>query len=327
MANFAIMRTQKVKSVASMANLEKHCSREKYPKNADREKQDLNRNYIQDGMTLPERFKQMTEGQKIRKNAVMGIEVMLTYTPGALDEEKQLLAWESANVKWLKETFGKDNLVRLWLHRDETTPHLHAFVVPIDEKGKLNCRAFLGGSAKLSALQDSYADAMQPFSLERGEKGSKAHHTTVKEFYRAIEGAKSQDLPKPIITKEKGLFGAEKTFKEPLTDYYQRANAAFKENSLQNVGLQMQLKKEREHSRTKSIREQMEHAREQQELKELRKGKGKAEAWDRLNKGLNDLPDQNHAKELKIELQGILDTQEAKEMAPKRPAPEQGPVR
>lgn len=318
MSNYAIMRTSKVKSVASMANLEKHCSREKMPKNADASKAELNRNYLQDGMTLPERFRQMTEGQKIRKNAVMGIEVMMTYTPGALDEDKQLVAWQGANVRWLKETFGEDNLVRVWLHRDETTPHLHAFIIPIDEKGKLNCRAFLGGADKLSAMQDSYAAAMKPFDLERGQHGSKAHHTTVKEFYRAIEGAKEQSLPKPEITTEKSLFGKEKTFKEPLSHYYGRANEVYQQKCLQMVDLQEQLKKEK----SRSVHEQIERARDKQELRTLRKNKGKIEAWDRLNRGLNELTDKNHAKDLKIELQGILDTQEAKEIhVPKRPAP------
>ncbi|WP_252513350.1 plasmid recombination protein [Acinetobacter nosocomialis] len=31
------------------------------------------------------------------------------------------------------------------MHRDETTPHLVAYVVPIDSKGNLNCREFLAG--------------------------------------------------------------------------------------------------------------------------------------------------------------------------------------
>ena len=54
-------------------------------------------------------------------------------------------------------------------------------MVPLDEKGKLNCRALLGGSRyRLSELQDDFAAAMKPLGLERGIKGSKAKHTEVR---------------------------------------------------------------------------------------------------------------------------------------------------
>ena len=44
--------------------------------------------------------------------------------------------------KWLKDKHGSENVVGLSIHRDETTPHLVAYVVPIDEKGNLNARHF-----------------------------------------------------------------------------------------------------------------------------------------------------------------------------------------
>jgi hypothetical protein len=72
------------------------------------------------------------------------------------------------------------------LHLDEATPHIHAYLVPLDEKGKLNCRALFGGREKLSKFQDSYALAMAPLGLERGIKGSRATHTEVKEYYAAV---------------------------------------------------------------------------------------------------------------------------------------------
>ena len=56
-------------------------------------------------------------------------------------------------------------------------------MVPIDSKGKLNCRDYLGGREKLRDLQDSFAAIHKGIGLERGIQGSKAHHTTVKQFY------------------------------------------------------------------------------------------------------------------------------------------------
>ena len=43
----------------------------------------------------------------------------------------RLDSWIDANLKWLRETFGNENLVSCVLHMDEKTPHLHATVVPI----------------------------------------------------------------------------------------------------------------------------------------------------------------------------------------------------
>jgi hypothetical protein len=60
-------------------------------------------------------------------------------------------------------------------------------MVPLDEKGKLNCRALLGGSRyRLSQLQDDFALAMKPLGLSRGIKGSRASHTEVRKYYAAI---------------------------------------------------------------------------------------------------------------------------------------------
>ncbi|WP_171499090.1 plasmid recombination protein, partial [Acinetobacter junii] len=57
------------------------------------------------------------------------------------------------SVEWLQQKHGKENVIANSIHRDETTPHLIAYVVPIDGRGKLNARSFLGGRAALSKMQ------------------------------------------------------------------------------------------------------------------------------------------------------------------------------
>ncbi|MFX7117508.1 plasmid recombination protein, partial [Acinetobacter baumannii] len=76
----------------------------------------------------------------------------------------------------------------MYLHMDEKTPHIEAYVMPFDKRNRLNCRSFLGGAKKLTELQTEYANAMAPMGLTRGMKGSPATHTTVKQFYALIEG-------------------------------------------------------------------------------------------------------------------------------------------
>jgi hypothetical protein len=81
------------------------------------------------------------------------------------------------------------------VHRDETSPHLVAYVVPLDDQGKLNAKAFLGGKAKLSAMQTDFADSVgRKHGLERGLEGSKATHTSIREYYGRVNGAQP-DMP------------------------------------------------------------------------------------------------------------------------------------
>ena len=80
----------------------------------------------------------------------------------------------------------------LSIHRDETTPHLVAMLYQLTQRA-FKCTSFLGGKSKMSAIQSDFADQVKDLGLQRG-LGSKARHTTVKEFYA--------ELQKPI-SKEK----------------------------------------------------------------------------------------------------------------------------
>lgn len=52
----------------------------------------------------------------------------------------------------LARTFGKDNLVSVSLHLDESSPHVHAVVTPVKD-GKLQAKAWLDGRKRLSELR------------------------------------------------------------------------------------------------------------------------------------------------------------------------------
>ena len=59
---------------------------------------------------------------------------------------------------FIAEKHGKQNILMAAIHRDETTPHAVAYVVPKDERGKLNCRAFYGEKNALTKLQDEFSE-------------------------------------------------------------------------------------------------------------------------------------------------------------------------
>ena len=48
-----------------------------------------------------------------------------------IQDEGKLDEWCQDNMNYLKKTFGEENLVAATLHLDETTPHIHASVIPI----------------------------------------------------------------------------------------------------------------------------------------------------------------------------------------------------
>ena len=75
---------------------------------------------------------------------------------------------------------GDDRVVRAELHLDEMTPHIHAYFVPLDEKGQLRCNHFFNGQQKMRAFQDSYYDAVEHLGLERRIKGSLAKHQDIR---------------------------------------------------------------------------------------------------------------------------------------------------
>lgn len=136
-----------------------------------------------------------TAGNKIRSDGVLAIEYLLTASPqffnqgSKLERDRRLQEWCDKQVAFMKEKHGAENILNMYLHLDETTPHIECFVVPIDPKGKLNCKYYLGGSKKLSLLQTEYASYNKIFNLTRGREHSNAEHTTVKQFYADIQEA------------------------------------------------------------------------------------------------------------------------------------------
>lgn len=159
-------------------------------------------------------------GGKLRKDSVLSVELMLSASPEWFKtaSREQTQEWLRRNIEWIEDTFGRDNVLQVALHLDETTPHLHAFLVPevemIETRGRkpkaggpasvktpkpaLAASHWLDGRAKLGELQDRYAAAMAPVGLERGLKGSGARHRTIRAYYGAAEAVMSGQQPEDI---------------------------------------------------------------------------------------------------------------------------------
>jgi len=212
---YAIIHLEKTSGTDSAMSA--HIERTIAPKNADPERTHLNRELIAfpDGVcnrtqAIQHRLDNAGLQRKIGKNQVRAIRILLT---GSNEDMKRIEAegrlgdWCDDNLEWLRKTYGKENIVSAVLHLDETTPHIHATLVPIviTERRKKKSEAQVKKNyrkknpnaprlsaddvmtrAKLKAYQNSYPEAMVKYGLQRGIEGSEARHIGTSQYYRDL---------------------------------------------------------------------------------------------------------------------------------------------
>lgn len=212
---YAILRTEKLKTAGNIGGLNAHLQRTRDTPNADPElthQNEVLRGSVDLLADVQARLEELPGKQ--RSNAVLAVEHLITFSPDFVHFFKEdgdyfprstaeprpswlvpesqvdadrLQGFVDHALTWLDKRYGAGNVVNVQLHLDESTPHLHAVVVPVDERGKLNCRAFLGGRELMTEMQTSFADDMAPLGLVRGVKGNRAQHQDVKRFYALAE--------------------------------------------------------------------------------------------------------------------------------------------
>lgn len=251
---YAILRTQKLKDKGSISRSLKHSFRAQDTPNADPEKTPDNTHIgaetIEDAMNgISER---LATQPKIRKNAVLAVEYLVTGSPEILNKKSRAEqdSYFSDALDWMRKKHGEENVVYAGIHRDETTPHLYAYVVPIDDQGRLNCRAFLGGSKALNEMQTDFAENVaKKYDLERGIEGSKAKHKTIQKYYAEIQKEshqiKTEDLPKRYKKLGGLIFETDESYAETVAEFvlekvrpelekakmYESAEQAYKEHN------------------------------------------------------------------------------------------------
>ncbi|PJH69464.1 plasmid recombination enzyme, partial [Salmonella enterica subsp. enterica serovar Typhimurium] len=182
----------------------------------DRERTPLNYDVLHDApinytdeinKQIEERY---TGTRAIRKDAVYLCQFVVTSVKAFFDnlspkDEKRFFE-ESA--EFLKERYGKENILFAAVHKDEKTPHMHVGMVPITKEGKMSAKAFFGQKHELQSLQTDFHKHVQErgFDLERGEKGSDREHLEAQKY-------KAQTLEKNIHTLESHLKDVQKVDK------------------------------------------------------------------------------------------------------------------
>jgi len=203
--SYVVIRTAKLKSMGNIGGSLAHTYRTRDTPNAIADREHLNSHEL----AGPEEVKAAIAArlpEKRRSDAVLCVEYVISASPQYFTEgqDKDGSAYFADALKWLKAKHGAENVVATSVHHDEKSPHLVAYVVPLDDQGKLNAKAFLGGKAKLSAMQTDFAHEVgRKHGLERGVEGSRATHTTVKEYYARVGQAHEKtppvDVPEPSM--------------------------------------------------------------------------------------------------------------------------------
>lgn len=280
---YAVLHLDKAKGADS--GMSAHIERTIHPKNADPTRTHLNRELIQfpEGVTsrtqaIQHRLDTAGLKRKIGKNQVQAIRILLTGTHEdmvLIEKNGKLDEWCQDNIDWLRKTYGDDNVVSVVLHMDESTPHLHATVIPIvqterkrkkkEEEVKRTyrkkspaprlCADDVMSRTRLKNYQNTYAAAMQKYGLQRGIDGSEAQHISTHEYYRSLmlQGKSLQEdvdellKRKELEEKELAKIKSEKRTEELKNTVAKTATTAFKGvNSLLGSNKISRLEKENE---------------------------------------------------------------------------------
>lgn len=229
MPNYCTLSIEKIKSFESMNSRFEHNHRLREVMNADPTLLMDNEIYInEEEINYQDLYKRAVDtdyyksGKRIRKDAVKGFEIVTSFTHGA-EETLDMDQWVKDNIDFISKQFGgRQNIKDAVLHRDESTPHLHVFVVPMTEDGRLCAKKYIDGRKDMIRLQDEYGKAMAAHGLSRGEKGSFMKHNDIRQFYSELGNAIGSELPEP---KEK----------ENIRTYYERINTFYKKAMVQKL--------------------------------------------------------------------------------------------
>jgi hypothetical protein len=135
---------------------------------------------------VKDRIKELKLSKAVRKDAVTMCGFICTSDREYFDkltqtEQKRFFI---ASYDFLKNRYGINNIVAATVHYDEKTPHMHCFIVPVTENGRLSAKSIFTRT-ELRNLQSDYPKYMNDkgFEIERGiSSDGKRKHLDTQEF-------------------------------------------------------------------------------------------------------------------------------------------------
>ena len=225
--SYAVARMQKMKS-GNLGGAYRHNERifENHSnKDIDSEKTHLNYELTDRDRSIPydRQIKQYINDNKIskralRKDAVLCNEWIITSDKAFFENmsSDQIKDFFETAKNFFAERYGNSNIAYAMVHLDESTPHMHLGLVPM-QNGKLSSKSLFGSRDQLKEIQEAFPKYLNEhgYNLQRGESDSKKKHLETAEFkekQRLLD-----DTDKKIVDKTEKLKQLEKE-KDALLD-------------------------------------------------------------------------------------------------------------
>ncbi len=140
----------------------------------------------------------------------------VNYDKGAdnsfVSRQKSIENWALDVYDFMAKKYGEENIAAFVVHLDETNPHIHCKIIPVDEKNKISFRkVFVGPDNTKNAFSQStiqlhnefYEQVSKKYGLERGEHISEtnAKHRTTEEYHAERRAKLKEEVEK--LEKEK----------------------------------------------------------------------------------------------------------------------------
>lgn len=107
---------------------------------------------------------------------------------------KDIEQWSKEMYDFFAKRYGEDNIVSFVVHLDETNPHVHLTLLPIDERNKFAYKRMFSGKDKYEyiainhAIHDDLAKVNAKWGLHRGSDITEtgARHRSTEEYRRQL---------------------------------------------------------------------------------------------------------------------------------------------
>lgn len=225
--SYAVARMQKMKS-GNLGGAYRHNERifENHSnKDIDPEKTHLNYELTDRDRSIPydRQIKQYINDNKIskralRKDAVLCNEWIITSDKAFFENMSpdRIKDFFETAKNFFAERYGNSNIAYAMVHLDESTPHMHLGLVPM-QNGKLSSKSLFGSRDQLKEIQEAFPKYLNEhgYNLQRGESDSKKKHLETAEFkekQRLLD-----DTDRKIVDKTEKLKQLEKE-KDALLD-------------------------------------------------------------------------------------------------------------
>lgn len=295
----------------------KHCYRLNYSNNVDPSKSYMNREIIPlEGKTFEEVMDARLESlgfdltgkdetkKKVRANAITYLDVVC-----ALPEKRKDIdidSWINDCLAWCRKEFNQDpdkygdNVMGCILHMDESSPHIHVVIQPIDAKGALNGSRYKGNKFDYEARQDRYwEEVSKKYEIPHHRRLSRGTHREAKEFLSEIKEniEESQFEPLPEETIEEYSNRSNELRKKLILQYTQEKERlksdVLDERSRANIAERNAKRLQRNNEKLKGEKEYLQKLIDRQniQLEEMETLRRESQILEDLNTGLKKHPD------------------------------------